>query len=305
MSHPQIIKVEQSDGYITLVYPKYSATKEKKGSVVILHGMCEHHERYYPFSNYLAEHGYDVYLYDHRGHGKDKKMNELGHIANQDGYQILIQDGIQVIKYIKKMMQTEKLILFGHSMGSLIARNIVQQYQEIEKAIFLGTANPPAKRCRFGMITGSMIKKLKGPKHHSRFLQKTMFETKLYRSLCERTAYDWLSRNNPLVGAYIHDPYCGFPSTASFLCDIIHLSYNAGIPKRIAKTRADLPILLASGTKDPVGNYGKDVTRLFNRYQKLGFKKIDCILYKDCRHELLNEINSEEIMNDLVLWMDK
>lgn len=304
MPHPQNIKIEQADGYITIVYPRYSNVKEKKGSVVILHGMCEHHERYYPFSNFLNEHGYDVYLYDHRGHGRDKNLDELGYIADHDGYQILIQDGIQVLKYIKKIMQTEQLILVAHSMGSLVGRNIIQQYDDIDKAIFLGTANPTANTCRFGMAASSVIQKFKGPKHISRFLQKNMFETKPYQRLCERTAYDWLTRNNPKVGAYIHDPYCGFPATTSFHRDIIHLSYYAGIPKRIARTRKDLPILLASGTKDPVGGYGADVTRLFNRYQKLGYKKIDCILYEDCRHELLNEINSEDIMNDLVKWID-
>lgn len=305
MSHSDYMKIEQMDGYITMVYPKYSNLKEKKGSVVILHGMSEHHGRYLIFSNYLNEKGYDVYLYDHRGHGKDKKYDELGYISNHNGYQILIQDGIQVLKYIKRINQTNKLILIGHSMGSLIARNMIQQFDEIDKAIFIGTANPTSYTCQFGIAASSMIQKLKGAKHHSSFLRKVMFETKLYRSLCERTTFDWLSRNHQQVGAYIHDPYCGTPPSTAFYRDIIHLSYYAGMSKRIIKTRTDLPILLTSGTKDPVGGYGKDVTRLFNRYQKVGFRNIDCVLYKDCRHELLNELNYEEIMDDLVDWMEK
>ena len=190
-------------------------------------------------------------------------------------------------------------------MGSLVGRNIIQYYDKIDKAIFMGTANAPIMASRAGLMLTAIIQKIKGPKYHSKFLQKTMFENKTYRKTCERTSVDWLTRDNAIVGAYINDPYCGFPSSTSFLRDIVHLNYFAGLPKRISKTRKDLPILFLSGTCDPVGNNGKDVTRIFNQYQRLAFQNVDCILYQDCRHELLNELNRAEIMQDIVTWLKK
>lgn len=304
MSKVDTFSVIQRDGYETIVYPKYTLLDERKGSVVILHGMCEHHERYYPFADFLNEQGYDVYMYDHRGHGTDKKLEDLGFIADKDGNQILIEDGIGVLTYVSKIKRTERLILFSHSMGSIVGRNIIQTYDDMDKAIFMGTANPPSLTSRFGIMLSSMIIKLKGPKYVSKFLYKSMFETKVYRKVCERTVYDWLTRNNHIVGAYINDPYCGFPATTAFLRDIIKLSLYAALPSNTEKTRKDLPILLVSGTNDPVGNCGKDVSRLFKQYQHQGFKNIDCILYKDCRHELVNELNNDVIMQDLVKWMN-
>jgi alpha-beta hydrolase superfamily lysophospholipase len=241
-------------------------------------------------------------MYDHRGHGTDKKLSELGFVAEQKGFTLLIKDGIEVLKFVKRSMRTEKLILFSYSMGSLIGRNVIQYYHELDAVVFYATASPGKLKNIFGIISSNLIAKFKGQDHKSDFLKKAMFETKLFSKLCERTAYDWLTRSNPAVGAYIHDPYCGFTCSASFYRDVVMLSYYAGQRRRIVKAQIDLPILFLSGSKDPVGNYGKDVTRLFNLYQRLGFQHVNCTLYKDCRHELLSELNAQEIMNDIVAW---
>lgn len=305
MSKKDILTIQQSDGYHTTVYPNYSKSKELKGSIVIFHGMAEHHKRYHIFVGFLNQNGYDVYLYDHRGHGTDKKLNELGFVADQGGFVLLIKDGIEVLNYVKKHMRTNKLILFTHSMGSLIGRNVIQYYHDLDAAIFCGTACPGRLKNIFGIITSSLIVKFKGSEYKSNSLKKAMFETKLFAKLNERTSYDWLTRNNPAVGAYIHDPYCGFACSASFYRDIIMLTYYSGQRKRIVKAKKDLPILFISGSKDPIGNNGKDVSKLFTLYQRLGFQKVDCTLYKDCRHELLNELNSFEIMTDILDWLNK
>ncbi len=299
------LTIKQADGYTTIIYPRYSEAKKLLGSVVIMHGMCEHHKRYLHFANFLNEQGFDVYLYDHRGHGRDKKLEELGYIADKNGYVLLIRDGIEVLEYVQKTKRTEQMIVVAHSMGSLICRNIIQYYDKMDKVIFIGTANPPLIMDTLGLLISSFIQKVKGPKHNSKFLHKLIFGNNTYRKLCERTSVDWLTRNNSIIGSYINDPFCGFPSSTSFLRDIIHLTYYASQPKRTIKTRKNLPILFISGTKDPVGNNGKDVTRLFNQFQRQTFQFVDCVLFEDCRHELLNELNKEEIMHDIVSWIKK
>lgn len=305
MSKEDFITILQADGYHTILYPNYSKSKELKGSIVIFHGMCEHCKRYRIFIDFLNQNGYDVYIYNHRGHGMEKKLSDLGFIADQGGYNLLIKDGIEVLNYVKKNMRTDRLILFSYSMGSLIGRNIIQHYHDLDAAVFYATANPGKVKNLFGIIASNVIVKLKGPEYKSNYLKKAMFESRQFTKLNERTTYDWLTRSNPAVGAYVHDPYCGYACTASFYRDVIMLSYYAGQSKYIKKAKKDLPILFLSGSKDPVGSYGKDVSRLFTLYQRLGFQDVNCTLYKDCRHELLSELNATEIMNDILTWLNQ
>lgn len=304
MPSEEIIPVLQADGYISKLYPKYSEVKEPKGTIIIFHGMAEHHIRYQTFVDFLNIHGYDVFLYDHRGHGTDKSIAELGYIAKEDGFKLLIKDGIEVIKYIKKHKRTEKMILFAHSMGSLVARNVLSYYRGLDAVILCGTANPSKLTSIFGLIASGLTTKIKNPQNPSPLLTKAMFGSKLYTDLCKRTPFDWITRSNLIVDAYLMDPYCGFPCSSAFLRDIVTLSYHASLKSQILKAQKDLPILFISGSKDPVGAYGKDVTKLATLYNQLGFSKVSCKLYQDARHELLNELNASDVMNDIIAWIE-
>ena len=299
------VVLTQDDKYQTTVYTYKTDAEEVKGTVVVLHGMAEHHERYIPFAGFLNSHGYDVFLYDHRGHGTDKKFEELGHFADKDGDKLVIADAINVLRYAKANNRGAKLILFGHSMGSIIARNVIQQYDEPDKAIICGTAYMPPTAAFFGMQVANIVKLTRGARVQSPFLANLTTGYKDFAKISNRTAFDWLTRDNSIVGAYINDPYCGFVCSSAFYHDLIRLTYTAARRSLIKKTRRDLPILLISGALDPVGSYGAGVTTLFNLLQKLGFNETDCTIYEECRHELLNELNSEAIMNDILNWIEK
>lgn len=298
------IAIKQQDGYITRL-TFFSCPNKPKASILILHGMAEHQKRYYSFAKYLIGLGYDVYLYDHRGHGTDKKISELGFFANSKGYEIVVDDVITISKYIEKNNRSSKFFLFGHSMGSLISRNVIQSYDKYNGVILSGTAYPSKILIRSGLFLTALIKKLKGPKYISPFLNNLLFGSKKYTILSERTAFDWLTRSHPVVGAYIHDPYCGFICTASFYHDLLKLTANAAKVKYISKTRSDLPIFIISGEKDPVGGYGKDIKHLIVLYKKIGFTNIAYKIYPDCRHELINELNKEEVYADINHWISK
>lgn len=298
------ISIKQNDGYITKLLFLSSQVKPK-ASILILHGMAEHHKRYLSFAQYLNEQGYDVYLYDHRGHGTDKKLSDLGFFAYSKGYQLVVDDVITISQYIEQNNRSNKFFLFGHSMGSLIARNVIQTYDKYNGVIICGTAYPPKLLIKSGLFIASLIKKIKGPKYISPFLSNLLFGSKKYTQLSDRTAFDWLTRSHPVVGAYIHDPYCGFVCTASFYHDLLKLTANAANNKLIRLTRADLPMFIISGEKDPVGGYGKDIKRLLSVYKKLGFTNIAYKLYPDCRHELINEINKDEVYSDINHWISK
>ena len=304
MNEISYVTIKQNDGYITkLTY--LSCKKRPKASILIMHGMAEHQKRYYTFAQYLADSGYDVFLYDHRGHGTDKKLNELGFFSYDKGYQLVVEDAITVSEYIEQNNKSSKFFLFGHSMGSLIARNVIQSYDKYNGVILCGTVYPPKFIIHSGLFMTALVKKIKGPKYVSPYLNRLLFGSKKYTILANRTAFDWLTRSHPVVGAYMHDPFCGFICTASFYHDLLKLTANAANKKLVRTTKLNLPIFIISGEKDPVGGYGKDIKRLLSLYKKIGFTNITHKLYPDCRHELLNELNKEEVYTDIEHWISK
>ncbi len=298
------ITLTQKDKYQTVIYPHFTNDKEVKGSVVILHGMAEHHERYNGFADFLAAKGYDVFLFDHRGHGKDKKYEELGHIADDNGYRLVISDAIAVLTYVKNNNRGKKLILLGHSMGSLIARSLLGEYDDVDGAVLLGTAHQGAMKTGLGCFLASCIKVLKSPTHRSPFLANATTGYKSFARISNRTKFDWLTRDNSLVGLYINDPYCGYMCTASFYYDLIKLTQIASSTRTIKRVRRDLPVLIMSGLDDPVGDYGEGVSKFYATLQRCGFTASQCVIYDECRQELLNELNKEDVMADILKWLD-
>ena len=298
------ISIKQKDGYITKLIHYMSQTKPK-ASILILHGMAEHHQRYLPFAEYLVKQNFDVFCYNHRGHGTDKQLKELGFLAIDHGHQLVINDVITVSNHILNNNRAKNFYLFAHSMGSLIARNVLQSYDKYNGIILSGTTHPSKFRLRSGLFLSSLIIKLWGPKHPSPFLNNLLFEGKKYTSLSSRTAYDWLSRSNPIVGSYIHDPYCGFVCTASFYRDLIKLTLNATNKNMIMQTRKNISLFIISGERDPVSNFGKEINKYLSILKNLEFTDISHKLYPDCRHELLNELNKDEVYSDISQWILK
>lgn len=304
MKSEQLVLI-QEDGYETTLYPSLTDQETVKGTVVILHGLAEHHTRYREFTIYLNSCGYDVCTYDHRGHGTDKMLEDLGFFADHRGWEKVINDAVDVLHYVSENKRGQYLILFGHSMGSLIARSASEFSDFADAAVFCGTTAPPAFTTLAGLAVSSLLCTFKGKRHRSPMLNHLLFEGKKYRRLCERTSNDWLSRSHTSNGLYMNDPYCGFICTASLYHDLIKLAQVASKPANIRRTPDDLPILLISGAEDPVSSYGDEVIHLFEEYKKYGYSQTECILYENCRHELLNELNRREIMVDITNFLDR
>lgn len=299
------ITIRQDDHTYTTIYPGYSELSQPMGSILILHDMAEHHGRYREFTEYLNEKGYDVFIYDMRGHGRDVKFEELGHIADDEGYSLLIQDAITIIAYIKKVNRGKKVILFGQGMGALVAQNVIQTYDEVDACICSGTSTFQRSRLNKDLFVADLVKTFKKPRHISPYLSKRMFGFPDFAKISNRTSFDWLTRDNQLVGTYMNDPLCGFTCSAAFYCDLIQLAIQVGNRSAIKNIRKDLPILFISGSDDPIGGYGNDIADLFDIYQRLRFTSVDCVLYDECRHELLHEQNKDEIMRDIAEWLNK
>ncbi len=272
--------------------------------LVIHHGMAEHRRRYLGFIEYLCENGVAVYMHDMANHGRSNKDYELtGWFGEKDGYKGLVEDFREMVLEAKRENPDKKIIVMGHSMGSFICRLYTAWYPEdpFEGAIYMGTGGPnPAGGA--GRIMASLIGALKGKKHKSSTMNNLAFGS--YGKRFEgRTPFDWLTRDEAIVDQYIDDPYCGYLFTVQGMKDLVIVNGQSNTADWFRAVPADLPILVISGALDPVGEYGKGIDKVCEKLEQTGHRKVTKILYPDCRHEVLNELNKDAVMQDVLNWI--
>lgn len=292
------------DGVDIFVY-KWVPDGSIKGAVQIAHGVSEHAGRYEHFATKLVREGYIVYANDHRGHGRTAKtVKNLTYLGN-DGWNSMVRDAYDLTCIIKKNHPYTPLFFFGHSMGSFVLRQYLYQYpNEINGATLAGTGSVDKILLNAGILIAKRLIDKDGAKKRSYYLNRLAFGSFNIRITNRKTIFDWISRDEDVVKKFIHDPLCGIPCTNNFFYELL-----SGI-KEIQRTNntdsipKSTPILLVSGDKDPVGHWGKDALSLAKQYEETGIKDIQCKLYKDCRHELINEINRDEVIEDIIRWIN-
>ena len=293
------IQYTHPDDYVTnLMY--FPCEMPPKATILILHGMGEHYERYTEFIEFLNNNAIDCYAYNHRGHGKDFTVAAQGNALPGRGYETYVSDVIRIAKHIRQHKRTSAFFLYGHSFGSIISRNVIQKDSDYSGVIVSSTAYFPPLVAS-GMCILSRICCLFGGKYkRSAFFNNLAFGGKDYQSFEGRTYYDWLSSDNVEVGRYIDDQYCGYTYAKGFYKDLSTLIKLAGTPKRVNKTNKSLPIVLLSGDSDPVSNFAKSVNTIENLYDRLGFTNVSSRIYPDARHEILHDKCRDDVMNDIL-----
>jgi alpha-beta hydrolase superfamily lysophospholipase len=277
-----------------------------KGIVQISHGMAETAARYERFAKTLTRSGYIVYANDHRGHGKTAgTADNIGYLAEEDGFDWLVKDIYKLSKIIKEENPELPLLLFGHSMGSFVAQRYIMLHgEEIQGVILSGSNGKQGTLLEIArLLTKNEIKK-HGRRAKSHYLNNLTFGSYNNAFKPNRTEFDWLSSDNAEVDKYINDPFCGTVFTAGFFYDFFTGLKQIENRKDLNSVPKDLPIYIFSGDKDPVGKKGRGVIKLFNTYKKLGIRDVLYKLYKGGRHEMLNESNRDEVMKDVVDWMN-
>ena len=282
-------------------------SKDIKAVVQLAHGMAEHILRYGRFAEFLNKHGFAVYGNDHRGHGKTAGvMENVGYFADEDGFGKVVKDMVQLTIQIEEKHPDIPVFLFGHSMGSLLSRNyLLQNGEKLKGAILSGTMGDPGLLGKVGLMIAKMESKLKGRKHKSPLLDKLSFGKFNGAFKPNRTDFDWLSRDNDEVDKYVNDPYCGTVFSIRFFKDLINGLEFVNKKSHAQMLRNDLPMYLFSGENDPVSKNGKQVYDVYNMYKDAGIKDIEMKLYLNGRHEMLNEINKEEVYSDVLNWLNK
>ncbi len=276
------------------------------GHIHILHGMAEHSGRYVKFAHVLNAAGYAVTMHDHRGHGETAAYNgTLGFFAEDNGFDRVVEDAHEVVTTLHAQFADVPLILFGHSMGSFITRRFIQLYSDnVEYVILCGTGNVTALHSMGNLVAKTLAKQL-GKETESKLLNKLSFGSFNKQFPNSKTEYDWLCSVDDEVQQYMEDPYCGFIPTNQFFVDLTTGFMALNRKKEIAKVKKGLPILLISGSKDPVGDQGRGVYTVAEQFAAAGLQDVTVYLFEDKRHEILNEDNQEAVYQVLLRWLEK
>jgi alpha-beta hydrolase superfamily lysophospholipase len=306
---------ETHDGTKLYLYRWKSEDAPIKAVLHIVHGMAEHAFRYRSLAEKLSEAGIEVWAADQRGHGKTADLNInkpdrgglLGHCADGCGFSPVTRDIYMLNGEIKKNVNVP-VFLLGHSWGSFIVQNYIEEYTDdlkIDGCILSGTKGPGDFKIKAGIPFLTMLSALCGQRKGSS-VAKGLADgqySKPFKPI--RTPFDWLSRDTEKVDKYVMDPFCGKLCSTGFYRDMAKLLFQIHRSEIMAKIKLNLPVYVFSGSADPVGDMGAGPTALVNAYRRLGIKDIDFVLYPGARHETLNETNREEVIDNLLSWIDK
>ena len=282
----------------------WSGDFQPKSIVQIVHGIAEHVYRYDEFANYLNEQGFVVVAEDHMGHGASTAADNVrGYFRG--GWFVAIEDTMKLMDIAKERFGDLPYILFGHSMGSFMARTILAKYPDTGLAgcVICGTGWQSEGLLSAGIPLCNTICRISGEKKPSKFLKQMVFGGYNQRVEHKRTDCDWLSRDEKVVDAYIADPLCGFTASAGLMRDMMLGIRYVQQKENLSRMNKKLPCLFVAGGDDPVGPYGNGVRKAAKAFEEAGMEQIKTKIYPLCRHEILNEINRAEVYEDIASWM--
>jgi hypothetical protein len=294
-----------SDGASIAVY-KWLPEQRPKAVLHIVHGMAEHALRYDDFAKAACTKGFAVVAADHRGHGKTGAKNGImGYLADQDGFSRVVEDQKEINTEIQKEYAALPIVILGHSFGSFVTQEYIERYgTTVKAAVLIGSAGPNPS-VSAALLLANLNCTWKGRKSVATFMNRLIFGSYNNRIKNPHTAFDWLSRDEREVKKYIDDDSCGFVCTAGFFQDFMRGLKRLHTQDALKDIPTDLPVLITAGSDDPVSNGGKTLKTLYRIYQDRGMQDVTLKLYENGRHEILNEINKEEVKADILDWLEQ
>ena len=283
---------------------RWTPEGQPKAVVQIVHGIAEFVERYDDFANFLTGHGIAVVGEDHMGHGQSINGDGIqGYFHG--GWFTAIEDTMQLMRDTMEAYPGVPYILFGHSMGSFMARTILCKYPAsgIHAAIICGTGWQPSFALPALIKVVEGICKKTGETNPNETLQGMVFGSYNKKVEHPRTTFDWLTRDAKIVDDYIAHPLCGFTASCGLLREMMKGIHYIQQKNNLAAMNKDLPVFFIAGGDDPVGPYGKGVQKCADTFVSVGMTDVKTKIYPLCRHEILNEINKEEVYEDVLRWI--
>lgn len=294
-----------TDGLKIAAY-KFMPDRRPVAIIQISHGMAEKALRYSSVAESFVSRGFGVYINDHRGHGKSAHK-KYGYMGEGDVFLKMVRDMRSLNRIIARENPGVPVVLLGNSMGSFLAQRYVQIYPETVEMLLLSGSNgrnqiPVSK---VGKIVAKTMMTVMGSEKEAELIrnaQDLMFNKKIRN---RSTKSDWLSTNESEVGKYVQSSDMGFSFTTSayyYLFNGICQNFNGINLRRIPE---EMPVLIFSGDRDPVGDYGKGPENLEKMYRKNGLKNVQLMLYENRRHDLFNEGNREQVIEDVTEFIKK
>lgn len=303
----QDIYYPSADGRTTVHACIWRPEGQIKGVYQIIHGMAEYAARYAPFARFLNDNGFAVVAEDHLGHGQSVAGKEdYGYFTEGCGVDTVVADIRALTEKAKELFPDKPYFIMGHSMGSFFCRKYITMYGgELNGAVIMGSGWQP----RAVVGTALALTKTIAAKHGWRYVSKQIdslaFGHYNDRFKPNRTQFDWLSKNTENVDRYIADELCGIPFTCSGFCGLFGVIKEVCTKEAVEKVPKKLPVYFVAGNDDPVGNYGKGVKKAYDMFVKAGVEDVSLTLYRDARHEILNDDCAPQVMQDILEFISE
>lgn len=304
MSSKFTFYIPSSDGKSRIHGVQWAPSGEVKALVQVTHGMIEHIGRYDAFAAWMNRAGIAVIGHDHLGHGLTARPGTLGQFAETDGAAYVLEDIRKVAEYAKRQYPGVPHILLGHSMGSFFGRRFIALHGELfDGAIFMGTGSQSKLSLKLALFAVKRAASKEGRPFCNEKLHQMVLGSYNKSFESGKTEHQWLSRDEQENRKYEADPYCQFKFSNGAYEDFFQVMYDVKAEKEFDRIPKELPVLFISGEKDPVGENGKGVKRACDSLKKHGLTRVEMKLYPEARHELLNELNREEVCRDIEQWV--
>ncbi|SHM18113.1 alpha/beta fold hydrolase [Chryseobacterium polytrichastri] len=294
---------DQTQLFYTVFSPE---TIPVKATLQIVHGMQEHSGRYAEIAEYFANQGFAVLTYDHLGHGKSvKDKQDIGFFQLNHPDERLISDAEKISKHLMDQYPDVPHFILGHSMGSFITRCLLQRASgKFAGAIITGTGGPLPE---IDLLRGYLsLANAIAPRRRT-FLNSvfTNVNNKQFKKDKDFSDTSWLSLNPANRNAFSRDELCGIPFTNNAFYALFSI-YKKATARNWAQTiPKSFPFLFISGQNDPIGDFGKGVTKTVENLKLDGFKDVEVEIYPEMRHEILNEEIREDVLNQIDHWISK
>ncbi len=272
--------------------------------IVISHGLSEHAARYAPFMLALAEAGIAAYAHDHRGHGKTTAPDAAPRTFAQEGGARKVLDDLASVRAEAAARHSGKpIIVFGHSMGGLIALNHAMDHPDDLAGLVVANSDfraGPLVAAARALLAWERFRK--GSDAEATIMKRLTFDAWNRQVGESRTEADWLSRDHAQVDAVIADPDCGWLPTVSMWRDLFRFVEGGADDERLKRLPANLPVLLIGGGQDPATRRATATRELYARMEKRGMTDVTLRIDENHRHETLNEIDRKAVMAELIEW---
>ncbi|OUQ37245.1 alpha/beta fold hydrolase [Faecalibacterium sp. An121] len=303
MSSLRYVKIPSSRPGATLNVLLCLPEGRPRAVLQMTHGMVEYIGRYEQLACWLADRGVAAVGHDHLGHGGSVvSREEYGYFGRPDGNRLLLDDIHRVTRWAKALPELEGLpwFLLGHSMGSFYARQYLCEYGgELQGAILMGTGWQPRAAARAGRALCHLLAAFHGWRYRSKLVDSMAFGGYNRSFRPARTSKDWLNRDEKEVDRYLSEERCSFRFTLNGYDSLFTALERLCDKELLARAPKDLPVLFLSGDDDPVGDRGRGVQKAAQSLRDAGMRRVEVKLYPGARHELLVELNRQEVFADI------